>query len=87
MGTYFKRTRLVQEQIVSVVGSFGCKLLSHTAHTLKKTKWRLEKTRFKKKKTSPVGFLGFLVFWVFLGFWGFLGFFARTRGFLGFFSV
>jgi hypothetical protein len=27
------------------------------------------------------------LFWVFLGFLGFFGFFARTRGFLGFFSV
>ncbi len=45
----------------------------------------LEKTRVFVKKPSPVGFLGF--FWVFGVFWVFLGFFARTRGFLGFFSV
>jgi hypothetical protein len=40
----------------------------------------LEKTRVFKKKTNPVGFLGF---WFFLlGFWGFLGFFWFFLGFL-----
>jgi hypothetical protein len=41
----------------------------------------LEKTRLKKKKTSPAGF-----FWVFLGFFGFFGFFWFFLGFLNIFA-
>jgi hypothetical protein len=42
-----------------------------------------EKPGFKKKKTSPVGFLGFFVFLGFLGFLGFFGFFSVSQILLG----
>jgi hypothetical protein len=55
---------------------------THTSTANPITTAGLEKTRVFKKKTSPVGFLGFFGFY-----WVFLGFFAQTKGFLGFFSV